>query len=459
MADDARARFVDGLRVTADHLQHLQDRLREAVLDVRRTIGLGRIGWGLRAALSAGTVSVEPGVAFAPGGVRLNLDTAVNLPVPAGAGPFRVVLRAVESDRQALRVGNTPTYYTLVTTPVVEPDDNSAVGPDGLVIGRIDSGSGGPILTQDPALFAAAGHHAHTGQFSRDADGRWHYDGPELQGPPGPEGPRGLPGPPGPQGAPGTPGPPGQNGPPGAPGPEGPRGLQGETGAPGTPGPPGAPGAPGERGPQGIQGSPGERGPQGIQGPPGERGPQGLQGQPGAQGQPGVPGPQGLQGVQGPQGSPGRGIDEKWGFIADIGWPHEGRIRAAEAVRLLHGLKMAFSKPFHPLVRETAPQTVQVWFEPAGAASATAQSAPRQVMTLHGKLSYDLRSLAWELVDDDAVVTRLFVAGGRVIIRVHCGVLGDEDGRAFSSAQTALARWETLPVPGGIFESWFFTTE
>jgi hypothetical protein len=120
---------------------------------------------------------------------------------------------------------------------------------------------------------------------------------------------------------------------------------------------------------------------------------------------------------------------------------------------------MAFSKPFHPLVRETAPQSVQVWFEPAGGASATAQSAPRQVMTLHGKLSYDLRSLAWELVDDDAVVTRLFVAGGRVIIRVHCGVLGDEDGRAFSSAQTALARWETLPVPGGIFESWFFTTE
>ncbi|HVP42886.1 MAG TPA: hypothetical protein VMS96_05610 [Terriglobales bacterium] len=131
---------------------------------------------------------------------------------------------------------------------------------------------------------------------------------------------------------------------------------------------------------------------------------------------------------------------------------------AAKAVGLLHGLKMAFSKPFHPLVRERSPQAVQVWFEPAGAASPTAQSVPKQIMALHGKLSYDVQNLAWELTDDDTTVSRLFQAGGRVVIRVHCGVLGDVDNRAFSAAQTVLAQWETLPVPGGIFESWFFTT-
>ena len=80
----------------------MQDRLREAVLDVRRAIGLGHIGWGLRATLGADTVSIEAGVAFAPSGIRLNLDSAVNLPLPVGAPPFRIVLRAVQSDRAGL---------------------------------------------------------------------------------------------------------------------------------------------------------------------------------------------------------------------------------------------------------------------------------------------------------------------------------------------------------------------
>jgi hypothetical protein len=489
MAGDARAQFVDGLRVTADHLQHLQDRLREAVLDVRRTIGLGRIGWGLRSTLGAGGVSVEAGVAFASSGVRLSLDTPVSLSVPGGSGPFRVVLRAVESDRQALRVAGTPTYFNLVTTAGVEADDGGPVGPDGLVIARIATVEGAPVLTQDPKLFAAAGHHAHTGGFSQDAEGRWHYDGPAVEGPPGPEGPQGPTGPEGPRGPQGQPG---RDGLPGAAGDPGPQGLPGAKGDPGPPGPPGLPGergpegppgprgeagrdgAPGQPGPQGLQGPPGERGPQGLQGPPGQQGLQGLQGSqglPGRQGDPGPPGPMGppgptgpqglpgIQGVPGPQGPPGRGIDEKWGFVSDIGWPHDGRVRAADAMGLLRGIKVGFSKPFHPLVRERSPQAVQIWLEPAGAVSNTAQSSPRQILAFHGKLGYDVQSLVWSLTDDETAVLRLLQAGGRVMIRIHCGVLGDVDSRAFSSAAIVLARWETLPVPGGIFESWFFTTE
>jgi hypothetical protein len=491
MADDARAQFVDGLRVTSDHLQHLQDRLREAVLDLRRTIGLGRIGWGLHASLGTGTVSVEAGVAFASNGVRLNLDSSVNMPLPTGSGPFRVVLRAVQSDRQSLRIGNIPTFYTLVTTAGIEVDDTSAVGPDALVIARITTVNSALVLNQDPTLFVATGHHAHTGEFSQDGEGRWHYDGPAVQGPMGLRGPQGPQGPEGPQGPPGQPGrdgapgatgergpegprgPQGDLGPAGAPGlpgergPVGPQGPRGETGPQGTaglPGQDGAPGAAGERGPAGERGetgatgAAGQAGPQGIQGLPGERGPQGLQGLPGTQGAQGPQGLQGSQGVQGPQGPPGRGIDEKWGIITDIGWPHDGRMRAADAVGLLHGIKIAFSKPFHPTVRETSPQAVQVWFEP-GAVSSTAQSTPRQIMAFHGKLSYDVQTLVWAMTDDDATVNRLLVAGGRVMIRVHCGVIGDADGRAFSAAQNVLARWATLPVPGGIFESWFFTTE
>src|SRR5205814_652491 len=85
-----------GPRVNAEHLQHLQDRLREAVVDVRNALGLGRIAWGLRATLSANSVAVPPGVAFSRDGVRLFVDSALSLPIADGPdGTQSVVLRAV----------------------------------------------------------------------------------------------------------------------------------------------------------------------------------------------------------------------------------------------------------------------------------------------------------------------------------------------------------------------------
>ncbi|MBL8483519.1 MAG: hypothetical protein JNJ60_15080, partial [Rhodocyclaceae bacterium] len=152
MADDARSQFVDGLRVTADHLEHAQDRLREAVLDLRRSLGLGRIAWGLRAQLSGGSVTLDPGVAFAPGGVRLFVDAPLNLGAPP-APPARLVLRAANADAAALRVGSTPTLITLQTTASLEADDGADPGADALVIARLSAGDGGPAFAQDDALF------------------------------------------------------------------------------------------------------------------------------------------------------------------------------------------------------------------------------------------------------------------------------------------------------------------
>src|SRR6267143_1116499 len=98
MADDPRTEFRDGMRVTASHLRHMQDRLREAVLDLRRSLGLGKIGWGLRASLEGRTVIVTPGAAFAPSGVRLALENPAELKLPDGDGPFRVVIEAKTED-------------------------------------------------------------------------------------------------------------------------------------------------------------------------------------------------------------------------------------------------------------------------------------------------------------------------------------------------------------------------
>ncbi len=304
MADDARSQFVEGLRVTAEHLQHLQDRLRDAVHDLRQTVGLRRVAWGLRVQLADGQVRVAPGVAFSPSGVRLALDSAVGLGAPASGQ--RVVLRASNGDRAALRVGNTPTVITLLSQAVLEPDDGSDTGPDALVIARLADQDGGTAVLQDPSLFVATGAHGHSGEHRQDADGRWYYDGARLDGIAGPTGPAGPPGPEGPAGAPGLPGPAGEAGPAGPPGPVGPPGAGGEgAGPPGPQGEAGPPGPPGPAGETGAAGAPGEAGPPG---PPGEAGPAGATGEagtPGPAGEAGLPGPAGDAGPSGPPGPQG----------------------------------------------------------------------------------------------------------------------------------------------------------
>src|SRR4051812_21519888 len=177
MADDARTQFVDGLRVSAEHLQHLQDRLREAVLDVRNAFGLGHVAWGLRATLGGGAVELTPGVAFARDGVRRAVDSPLTLAVPAGPdGPLAVVLRAVHGDREALRVDGVPTVLTV--------DTHAAVGAvpaaselGALVVATLTRSGGELTISQEHAPFVARGAHGHSGTFVQDTEGRWHWDG------------------------------------------------------------------------------------------------------------------------------------------------------------------------------------------------------------------------------------------------------------------------------------------
>ncbi len=354
MAQDPKIIFREGMRVTADHLQHLQDGLHASIADLRRTVGLGKIAWGLKAEGGA-QVSVTPGVAFAPSGVRLAVESARGLPAPADGTSGRLVLRATNSDDVELRIAGQPTLIRSATELLVAADDGSDLGPDALVIGVISGVAGQAVVTQEDSLFVAVGAHGHTGAHFQGGDGAWFYDGVAIAGggeggggtgpqgevgPMGPEGPPGPPGeagpggaageggPPGPPGAAGEVGPAGVAGSPGPMGPEGPQGIIGPEGPPGPQGPPGPPGAapvdaaggepvvsvpgpegpPGPPGPAGVQGPQGPQGPQGNPGSPGEGGPRGergSQGEPGPAGERGLPGEAGASGERGAQGEAG----------------------------------------------------------------------------------------------------------------------------------------------------------
>ena len=543
MADDARTQFIDGLRVNAEHLQHMQDRLREAVLDVRNALGLGRVGWGLRATLNGSAVEVTPGVAFARDGVRLSVDSPLSVAVPDGGdASLSVVLRAVHGDREALRFNGVPTVITLETHAEVGPPP--AAGEEGaLVIATVTRSSGNLTLAQDDALFVAAGAHAHSGTHVQDAEGRWHYDGAPISGggvgPPGPKGDPGDPGAPGapgpkgdtgdtgPAGPPGPPGEPGPQGPQGPPGPtglqgpsgpEGPQGPIGQAGAQGPPGPAGPKGDPGEAGPQGAagpigpvgekgdrgdkgdkgdrgdagppgaqgepgpagvagpagpegprgpQGSPGEQGPQGAtgpQGPAGATGPAGPQGPPGPQGPQGATGetgpagpvgPAGAIGPQGPQGEPGE-IDQDWGLIRKINWPHDQTISVSQGSTLLQGgLQITLSRSLDVTLQEKPPNVFEIWFQPDPTVNQTAPQNPLPILSFFGSLRVTPQTMMWTpLMNADVI--KATMRPGRLLVRVHCGPLIDAKQRQFSSTLSVILGTTGLVLPGGVFESWFF---
>jgi hypothetical protein len=311
MTEDAHSRFIDGQKVTSLHLQHLQDRLREGLADIRSCIGLGKIAWGLRAELSDGTVSVQPGVVFARNGSRLSIDEVAQLDLPDDSDPWQVVLRGENQDVEVLRFNDVATVINLVPQLSIEPVAD--VDADTLIIARIELVDDDAELTQDPEIFVCTGHHNHTGTWRQNALGQWLYDGPAVSsdqpGLPGPRGEQGPVGPPGPQGDQGEQGPVGLAGLPGVAGAQGPQGLKGDKGDPGAQGDTGSQGAPGEAGPLGAtgeQGSPGAQGAQGLAGASGSRGPAGANGE---RGDVGTRGEQGLQGEIGPPGAQGANGD------------------------------------------------------------------------------------------------------------------------------------------------------
>lgn len=293
MSESAGSRFVDGLRVTPKHLNHLREVAAVDIADLRQVIGRGRIGYGFRLIIEGATATLTQGVGFTPSGLPLRRAQDIVLELPAGDGTVSVVARAVNTIDDASVVGETATIVFALTEFEVAADPD--VDDDAVVVGTITTAGTTLTATQDDGLWVAAGDHRHSGAFIQGDDGIWRYDGGVVEA-----GGNGAPGPVGPPGPQGEPGAVGETGPPG---PAGDTGPQGEPGPAGPPGDAGPPGPPGEPGPQGLpgDGGPGSEGPPGPQGAPG---PTGATGPPGAPGPAGPTGPQGERGPEGPQGAP-----------------------------------------------------------------------------------------------------------------------------------------------------------
>ena len=432
MTSDPRTTFVEGLRVTPQHLNHLQEVLRQAVLDLRGTLGFGRIAYGLRVSAAGGSVAISPGLAFSAEGLRLELAEGATLPLP-DTGTWRIELQASETDDPDARLGEQPTiWYVQVQVRAVASD--APPTPDSLVVATA-SNVDVLVLTQAPGLFLVPSHHGHSGASYQDGEGLWRYDGPEIditgavgpagpQGDAGPPGEAGLQGPPGEAGAAGAQGDPGSQGPQGEPGPQGPQGEPGPQGPAGEAGGPGAPGAPGEAGPQGAKGDPGAQG---------DPGPQGLRGPTGATG---------ATGPAGPQGAAGIGFDADPVRIVKLNWSPFSAVTLAQAASLLRqGLVFTWLKPLQPdPVKQIGDALVRVVI-----------TGPDQLLFhSQGNVTLEAESLMWRSVDNVDILGRRLVAGSLVHIEIFCDLLLDTEGRAVSGNVGALFGRKGPFAPGGI---------
>jgi hypothetical protein len=77
----SRIRVFDGLRITTEHLDHLQSAFSSAVEDLREIAGLAIVQHGLGIEVAAGQVTVAPGLAFDRRGNRIACDEPQTVPV------------------------------------------------------------------------------------------------------------------------------------------------------------------------------------------------------------------------------------------------------------------------------------------------------------------------------------------------------------------------------------------
>lgn len=191
-AAHGRVAFLDGMRISREHLEHLQSYLQLAVLQLRETVGEGKVSHGLKAELEEGNLKVSPGLALDAFGRPLALEKARTIAIPPGDAVQYAVLA------HDLRYGEFFKGFPTIITDHVKLEFRDVAPPyaDGAVrfaelrpapaatatSTSLSATSTAPakLLVQSGAWYLAPLDHGHSGRFVTDAQARMRYDGHPL---------------------------------------------------------------------------------------------------------------------------------------------------------------------------------------------------------------------------------------------------------------------------------------
>lgn len=141
-----------------------------------------------------------------------------------------------------------------------------------------------------------------------------------------------------------------------------------------------------------------------------------------------------------------------------VSWPHNQTIDAVQATAELKKLSLRLSRSLDQSVQDAQPQVVEVWFgsNPVQSATGGPSDRPGPMLMLQGSAKLSAQTINWATVHKDDTLKSVFASGGRVSIRVHCDVLIDQKQKQFSASLAPMLNVQGMPLPGGVFDSWFF---
>jgi hypothetical protein len=171
-------RFKAGMRVTVEHLDHLQDVLHSGLSSTRRAQGAGVVeGLRVEKGSTPETLSVSPGLAFDPMGRELAVEESRVITPDFSAQPSYHLAISHKLRFEGL-VDGFPTLIfddvELHTRPDAPPYVDGAI-----VFAKVEKAGDDITVTQLGDWYLPASNHRHTGEFVT-RQGRWQYDGDRL---------------------------------------------------------------------------------------------------------------------------------------------------------------------------------------------------------------------------------------------------------------------------------------
>ena len=173
-------RFKAGMRVTVEHLDHLQDVLHSGLSSARLAHGAGVV-YGLRVEKgpTPEALSVSPGLAFDSMGRELAVKAAQTLTPDFSTLPSQHLAISHKLRSEGL-VDGFPTLIfddvNLQTRPDAPPYADGAVA-----FAKVEKTGDEITVTQLGDWYLPASNHSHTGDFIT-REGRWQYDGDRIGG-------------------------------------------------------------------------------------------------------------------------------------------------------------------------------------------------------------------------------------------------------------------------------------
>ncbi|MDR5748851.1 hypothetical protein QCE73_37360 [Caballeronia sp. LZ029] len=107
----AQIRVFDGLRLTSEHLEHLQQAMLSSVGDLREIAGANCVYRGLEVELTEGGVTVKPGLAFDAQKNRIVIDEPQTVVVDFGDNDLQ---RYVCAKYESVEDGEVESHFTIV---------------------------------------------------------------------------------------------------------------------------------------------------------------------------------------------------------------------------------------------------------------------------------------------------------------------------------------------------------